>query len=35
MENYENYLDNLKYENNLEMEILNKDLNIKLYITID
>ena len=35
MENYENYLDNLKYEDNLEMEILNKDLNIKLYITID
>ena len=35
LENYENYLDNLKYEDNLEMEILNKDLNIKLYITID
>ena len=35
LENYENYLDNLKYEDNFEMEILNKDLNIKLYITID
>ena len=35
LENYENYLDNLKYEDNLEMEILNKDLNIKPYITID
>ena len=35
LENYENYLDNLKYEDNLEMKIVNKDLNIKSQTSID